>query len=59
VQFGANGDVPVPGDYDGDGRDDQAVFRGGTWYLLRSTAGFAGLAFGLGSDTPVPRRYVP
>ncbi len=59
VQFGANGDVPVPGDYDGDGRDDQAVFRNGTWYLLRSSQGFAGLAFGLGSDLPVPKRYIP
>jgi hypothetical protein len=59
VQFGSNGDVPVPGDYDGDGRDDQAVFRNGTWYLLRSTAGFTGMAFGLGSDVPVPKRYIP
>lgn len=59
VQFGANGDIPVPGDYDGDGRDDPAVFRNGTWYMLRSTLGFAGMAFGLGTDTPVPRKYVP
>lgn len=59
VQFGADGDIPVPGDYDGDGRDDQAVFRNGAWYLLRSTSGFTGIAFGLGSDVPVPRKYVP
>lgn len=59
VQFGANGDVPVPGDYDGDGRDDQAVYRSGTWYLNRSTSGFAASGFGLASDTPVPRAYLP
>ena len=59
VQFGANGDVPVPGDYDGDGKDDQAVYRNGTWYLNRSTSGFAGATFGLGTDRPVPKSYIP
>lgn len=59
VQFGANGDIPVPGDYDGDGKDDEAVFRNGAWYLNRSTAGFAGGPFGVGSDLPVPKAYIP
>ena len=30
VQFGATGDVPVSGDWDGDGRDDLAVYRDGS-----------------------------
>ena len=28
--FGANGDVPVSGDFDADGKDDAAVFRPST-----------------------------
>jgi hypothetical protein len=28
MPFGANGDVPVPADYDRDGKADLAVFRG-------------------------------
>jgi len=56
THFGSLGDIPTPGDYDGDGRTDLAVYRSGTWYLLRSTAGFTAYGFGLSSDIPIPGR---
>ena len=59
IPFGVATDVPVPGDYDGDGKDDVAVFRDGTWYLNRSTSGISISAFGVGSDTAIPAKYIP
>jgi hypothetical protein len=59
VQFGADGDKPVQGDYDGDGRIDTVVFRpsNGVWYLNRSTDGFTAVSFGLASDKPAPTDF--
>ena len=59
-QFGQNGDVPVPGDHDNDGKNDLAIFRSGNWYVLRSgNNSFAGIAFGSATDVPVPAAYLP
>jgi hypothetical protein len=49
----------VPGDYDGDGKTDVAVFRPstGTWYLRYSSTGTtAGYQWGSGNDLAILKR---
>ena len=56
VNFGNSADVPVPGDYDGDGKYDQAVYRNGTWRVKGSTAGISVTNWGEAADIAVPAK---
>ena len=60
VDWGIAQDVPVPADYDGDGRTDIAVYRPstGTWFIINSsTGGWRTQQWGVPGDIPVPGDY--
>jgi len=60
VTWGLGTDVPVPGDYDGDGKADLALYRPATatWFVWPSSGGTGWtIGFGIAGDTPVPRDY--
>ena len=51
--LGQVGDVPVPGDYDGDGDWEPAVFRDGVWFVEGQATQYLGAV----GDVPVPGDY--
>ncbi len=55
IPWGVSDDVPVPGDYDGDGRMDVAVWRpsDGMWHIRESSNGYFSTLFGANGDTPI------
>ena len=58
VNFGSSGDQIVPADYDGDGKNDVAVFRQGNWIIRRSSdSQTVTVSFGLSDDIPVPADF--
>ncbi len=55
--LGSCGDKPVQADYDGDNKDDLAIFRPseGNWYVFRSSDnGVTIVNWGSSTDVPVP-----
>ncbi len=58
VQWGAPGDIPVPGDYNGDGTTDLAVWRpsSGTWHV-RGVLDNVQWGDSRSGDIPVPGDY--
>jgi hypothetical protein len=53
-------DVPVQGDFDGDGKTDFSVFRpsAGEWWITKSSDGtYYGVTYGQSGDIPAPADY--
>ncbi|QYO66283.1 FG-GAP repeat domain-containing protein [Leptolyngbya sp. 7M] len=59
-QWGMAGDVPIPGDFDSDGKTDFAIFRPsqGEWWIFKSSdSTYYATNFGTSGDQPVVADY--
>ena len=60
-QLGAPSDIPVPKDYDGDGRTDFAAYSpgNGTWTIIPSASPWAVMVIQCGASGDVPLNKPP
>jgi hypothetical protein len=59
IPWGVSDDIPVPGDYDGDGKIDVAIWRPSTgiWHIRESSNGYYSALFGADGDKPVGGKF--
>jgi hypothetical protein len=61
MALGQAGDIPIPGDYDGDGDMDPAIYRPSSGLFFGTdrtgSAVLLNTSFGASGDVPVPRDY--
>jgi hypothetical protein len=56
--IGSSSAIPAPGDFDGDGTTDPAVFNAGSWTIKKSSNGATQtISFGTAGDKPVVADY--
>src|SRR5262249_2340416 len=56
--IGSSAGIPAPGDFDGDGKTDVAVFAAGTWTIKKSQSGTTStVSWGSSGDIPVTGDY--
>jgi len=58
--WGNSTDIPVQGDFDGDGKTDFAIFRpsdNNWWITTSSNSSYYSMTFGTSGDIPVPADY--
>jgi YD repeat-containing protein len=58
INIGSSSSIIAPGDFDGDGKTDRAVFNAGTWTVKQSSNGSTvTFSWGTTGDKPVPADY--
>jgi hypothetical protein len=55
--FGFSTDIPLTGDWNGDGRMDIGVFRPSTHQFIFNTMPVTRTTFGLGTDIPITGKW--